>query len=174
MTYLHHEHIQSVLTNNTLYEEYIDCKKWFMYELENAKPTRAIESLHDSVAAALVIIKQEPTNRAVLQLEEQGCVVESRTLPETPLCSLTIRKDENFREGSFRFRDSGSSNISAIRARVSIWMMLPQPNNLLHLLTNHARVPVLTATERVEGLLEITYAAVSMDIGKGRNKLWRG
>lgn len=71
------EHIDSTSTNNTLYTEPTNWENDVMYELENAKLPKVLESLPDSFAAMLEFMKPGPPSRIVIVLEEKGKVMES-------------------------------------------------------------------------------------------------
>lgn len=98
-----------------------------MYDLKGAKPPKVFQSLSDSSVAALEIMKQEPSTRAEIELDDKGWVVESRPHPETPVSSLMKRKDAIFAASSFCLRDSGLINITVPHASDSTSTALIHP-----------------------------------------------
>lgn len=70
------------------------------------------QPLLDSLAAALGFMNQDTPTRAVVELEEQGQVAESRSDPKMPSFPLMKRKDAAFVASRIRFCDSGRLNIS--------------------------------------------------------------
>lgn len=92
MTYLYLKHDSNALTNIALNIEHKTWEKTFMYRLQGVKLTREINlSLPDSVAVVLGILKPKPQTRAVVGLDKQGQVKESRTRPGTRI-SLPMKK----------------------------------------------------------------------------------
>lgn len=69
------------------------------------------ESLPDSFATALAIMKLEPPGRPVVELDKQGEVVESRPYPEAPVFSLMKRKTGALRQAHF-----GSTMVVALKS----------------------------------------------------------
>lgn len=84
-----------------------------------------LESLPDSVVAALGIMKPEPPTRAVLKLDERELVVDSRTHSVTSGSLVMKRKDEASAESPFRFSDI---NLTIPRERGLVSTRLPLPN----------------------------------------------
>lgn len=74
-----------------------------MYELQGVKGLRMFESLPDSVASALGVMKPEPPTRTVIELHKQGKVVESGLHTKTLLFSLVKTKDAVLRQSHFGF-----------------------------------------------------------------------
>lgn len=107
-----------------------------MYKLRCAKLSRASESLPDSVAVALGIMKLDSLTRAVVELDKLLQVVESRPHPGLLLFSLLERKDAAFVAVPIRFRCSGCIYIGVLLARVLISMMPLWSKRRRGLLTN--------------------------------------
>lgn len=63
-----------------------------MYELQSPVFPGVFEMLPNSTAAALGIIRPEPLTKAVVEINEQEQVLESRPHPEKPLSALRKRK----------------------------------------------------------------------------------
>lgn len=102
--------------------------KSLIYDFQDAELPRLFESLPDSVATVLGIMKPWPPTAAVVELEDQGRVVSSRPYPETHVSLLMKRKDSVFAERPFWLRCSGRINFSVPRARGLVSMTLSQPN----------------------------------------------
>lgn len=77
VTNLYLEPVKSALTNNVLNSKRTNWEKEVIYEIQGAKHASASESIPDSAAAALGMMKAESPNRAVVDLDEQGQVVVS-------------------------------------------------------------------------------------------------
>lgn len=82
------------------------------------------ESLADFVAAVRGVVMLKSPIRAVVDINEQGEVVESRPHPETSVSLLMKMKDVDFAESSFSFRDSERINVTVPCAGNSISMTL--------------------------------------------------
>lgn len=91
-----------------------------MFERQGAKLLEVFESLLDSAAAGMKIMKPEHFTSAVVELGEQKQVMESRFHPQTPVSLLMKSKNVVFVVGPFWIRDSGCINISVSRAGCSI------------------------------------------------------
>lgn len=138
MTYLYLEHANSALTSNALYTKHTNREKWFTFKLQRVKLSKVFESLPDSVAATLGIMKLDPPTKAVVTLDEQEQIVESRRLPETLVCLLINKKDAVFAASPFWFRYSGRINITISRSKASISVTLLQLDKRQRLLTSSA------------------------------------
>lgn len=122
------------------------------------------ESLRDFVAAALGIMKPEPPARTVVELDDQGKLMESKAHPEMPVCLLVKKKGMVLSASPLRFHDGVRNNISILRSRRSLSMTLLQPNYPLCSLTNPARLLLLTVSEKQEDLMVINYATASISL----------
>lgn len=71
MTYLYLKHVNSAVTNKTLCLKDTDWDKPLMYELESPKLPRRFESLPDSLASALGIMKLKPPSKDIVELHKQ-------------------------------------------------------------------------------------------------------
>lgn len=125
-----------------------------MYELQAVQFARVFERLPDSVAAALGIMKPEPSTRAVVQLNGPGLAATGELAPSRKSVSLPLKeKDVDFVASPFRCRDSCHNYISIRRARGAIPMTLSQPRKRQRLLTKPVIVPLHTVLEKEEDLV---------------------
>lgn len=84
------------MKNNALYAELTDLKEAVTHVLQSPKITGVIESLPESVAAALRITKPKLPIEGVVELKKGKQVVDGRPNVKTPLSLLMKRKREFF------------------------------------------------------------------------------
>lgn len=120
VTDLYQEHVKSVLTNTALYVEQKYWEKRVVNEPGGVKYRKVSETVPDSVMAALENTKPEPMTRAVVEIGEQGQVVESRSLSETLGFLLMKINDAVCVTSLFQVHDSGCYNFTVPCARGSL------------------------------------------------------
>lgn len=81
VTFLYLNDINSASANFEPYTEYANWKKWFKYDIQDAKLLPVCELLSDFVKAALGTISPNPPSRPVVDLEEERQVAKSRPHP---------------------------------------------------------------------------------------------
>lgn len=91
-------------------------------------------------------------------------MVDSRLHLETPLFLLIMRRDAAFAASPFGLCDRGRNNNGVSRATGLILITLSQPKRRQGLLVNSTRLPLRSAPEKKENLLQITEVAASTDL----------
>lgn len=141
-----------------------------MNESQSLKLSTGFQLLPDFVAAALRIMEPKPTNRSILEVDQHCHIAKSTPISETPVSLLLKRRDAVFAESPLRFRPGGRINIRAPCDRGSKSIMLSQPYMQQRSLTNNARIPLLTALEREEEILELTDAVCSLELSEKKKQ----
>lgn len=88
-----------------------------MHGHQSLKLPRVFESLPDSVAVAMGIMKPASPTTHVVQIYRQGKAVEKKPQPIASATTLMKRRDAVFAASAFRLGDSGRSNIPVTSVR---------------------------------------------------------
>lgn len=137
-----------------------------MYYLYGVMLAGVFESLPDSTVSVVRIMKPDPLTRAGVELRELKQVVERRNHTETPAPLLMKRKNVVFTASLSCLHDGCLVIISVPGQRGSISLKLSQQNMRHRLVTDVARLPLLTTLRRQEVLLELADSAASKNLSE--------
>lgn len=138
MTYPLVKNIDRTLRSNVLYTGLTNRDQLVIYNLRPRMIPSLFEWLPNSVEAALAIIKLKPPIRAVVELNKQRQIFESKTNQKSLISLLTRGKNTLFAARALQLSDSRRINNTVLFTSGSISITLLLPDKRQNILTSPA------------------------------------